>query len=101
MNTIQSIVIVSTILWLLVDWLKPIWENVSISRYLTMAVALIGAIGLVLTFKFDLFVALDISEASTIIGEVFAVLSITAGSGLINEIIKAVGIKFEVKPDTK
>lgn len=96
MNTLQFILVVSTILWLLIDWLKPIWEKVSFSRYVSMMVALIGAIALVVTFKLDLLVALNVAEETTLIGEIFAALSITAGSGLINEILKAVGIKFEM-----
>lgn len=96
MNTLQFILVVSTILWLLIDWLKPIWEKVSFSRYVSMAIAFIGAVALVMTFKLDLFVALNIAEETTLIGEIFAALSITAGSGLINEILKAVGIKFEM-----
>ena len=47
MKDIGFILIVSTILWLLVDWLKPIWEASGASRYISMAVAAVGAAALV------------------------------------------------------
>lgn len=96
MKDIGFILIVSTILWLLVDWLKPIWEASGASRYISMAVAAVGAAALVLTFRLDLLVAIGLTEQASVVGQVFAGLSITAGSGLINEIIKAVGMKVEV-----
>lgn len=43
MKDIGFILIVSTILWLLVDWLKPIWEASGASRYISMAVAAVEA----------------------------------------------------------
>lgn len=90
MNSIQFILVTSTILWLLVDWVKPMWENLTISRYLTMGIAAVGAVALVITFDLDLLVALNLTEQMSVVGKVFAAMAMTAGSGLINEIIKAI-----------
>lgn len=90
MNELTTILMLSTIMWLLVDWLKPLWENVSAAKYITMAVALAGSIAMTLTFGLDLLVAVGISQNATVIGSVFAALAMTAGSGLINEIVKAI-----------
>lgn len=88
---IAFLLIVSSIMWLIIDWLKPMWEAVDFAKYISMGVALVGAVALTLTFNLDLFVALELAAEPTIVGGVFAALTVTAGSGLINEIIKGVG----------
>lgn len=88
---IAFLLIVSSIMWLIIDWLKPMWASVPFAKYISMGVALVGAVALTLTFNLDLFVALELAAEPTIVGGVFAALTVTAGSGLINEIIKAVG----------
>ena len=88
---IGFLLIVSTIMWLIIDWAKPLWTAVPFAKYINMGVALVGAVALTLTFNLDLFVALELAAEPTIIGGVFAALTVTAGSGLINEIIKGVG----------
>lgn len=90
MDEMTTIVLLSTIMWLLVDWLKPIWEKVSFAKYITMLVALAGSVAMTLTFGLDLLVAVGVSTSETVIGYIFAALAMTAGSGLINEIIKRV-----------
>lgn len=90
MNEMTTIVILSTILWLLVDWLKPLWEQVKGAKYITMGIALVGAIAITVTFGLDLLLAIGVSNEYTVIGAVFAALSMTAGSGMLNEIIKAI-----------
>lgn len=102
MNDMTFIFVVSSILWLLIDWAKPIWEKAAQAKYISMAVALVGAIALTVTFGLDLLVALELTETVTIIGSVFAALAITAGSGIINEIIKAIsGLKGAEAANTK
>ena len=90
MDELNTIITLSTIMWLLVDWLKPLWEKVSFAKYITMAVALVGSVAMTLTFGLDLLIAVGVAEKGTAIGGVFAALAMTAGSGLINEIVKAI-----------
>lgn len=90
MNEMTTIIILSTILWLIVDWLKPLWEKVNGAKYITMALALVGSVAITFTFKLDLLLAIGVSDQYTVIGAVFAALSMTAGSGMLNEIIKAI-----------
>ena len=89
MNNTEFIFIVSTILWLIIDWAKPMWANLKHEKYISMGVALVGAAALTVTFNLDLLVAFQLTEVVTVVGGVFAALAITAGSGLINEIAKA------------
>lgn len=91
MNDMTSIILLSTIMWLLVDWLKPLWEKLSFGKYITMAVALLGSVAMTFTFGLDLLLAIGVSAEPTVIGSVFAAVAMTAGSGLINEIVKALG----------
>lgn len=90
MNEITTILLLSTIMWLLIDWLKPLWEKAKAAKYITMAVAFVGSVGMTLTFHLDLLVAVGIAQNTTVMGGVFAALAMTAGSGLINEIVKAI-----------
>lgn len=90
MEGITTILMLSTIMWLLVDWLKPLWAKAKLGKYITMVVALVGSVALTFTFSLDLLVAVGLATENTIVGAVFAALAMTAGSGLINEVVKAI-----------
>ena len=90
MNDVGTILTLSTIMWLLIDWLKPLWASAKAAKYITMAVALVGSAAMVVSFGLDLLTAAKITTAPSIVGAVFAALAMTAGSGLINEIVKAI-----------
>ena len=58
MDALTLIVALSAVLWYCVDRFKPVWENVSWGKYITMLVAAVGSFGLVFSFNLDLVAAL-------------------------------------------
>lgn len=90
MNELSTILMMSTIMWLIIDWFKPAWESLSVARYISIGVALVLSIVVTVSFNLDLLVATGLSAEHTVVGNIYAVLSMTAGSGLINEIMKAI-----------
>lgn len=90
MNNIGFIVIVTTILHALMDWIKTAWAGQKQAKCISMAVSTLGAAALVITFQLDLLVALGLTTDITHIGGVFAAVAIAAGSELIRELIQKV-----------
>lgn len=81
------LLMLSTIIWYLIDRFKGLWENLSWGKYITIAVSCLLSLAVVLTFRLDLVVALGATETVTVIGEVFAVLGLMGGSSAISELI--------------
>ncbi len=87
-NSFEFILAVAGIMWLFIDWAKPLWTSSAYARYISIAVALAGAAAITATFGLDLLVAIGIAADVTIVGHVFAALAIAAGSALLNQIGK-------------
>ena len=93
MDQITMIVVLSSVIWILVDRFKTIWANLSFGKYITSIVA--AALGAAVTFCYglDVICALGVSSEITIVGQIITILSITGGSSIINEIITKVKTK--------
>lgn len=87
MEMLSLILMLSAIMWYLVDRLKMSWTNLSWGKYITMAVSAIGAFLLVFSFELDILVAFGIVETVTIAGEVMTAIAIMSGSSGISELI--------------
>lgn len=89
MNQLTLILVLSTIMWYVIDNLKEnIWGGLSYSRYITITVA--AVIGFVLAFGYglDLIYALEIVETATTIGQIVTALVMMGGSALVSEIVE-------------
>lgn len=87
MDALTLIVALSAVLWYCVDRFKPMWENVSWGRYITMLIAAVGSFSLVFSFNLDLVAALELVSEITIAGKILTGLVLMSGSSAISEII--------------
>lgn len=92
MNSITLILALSSIVWLIVDRLKPMWADLSWGKYVTTIVAgLLGAAG-VFSFDLDLVYALNVVSEVTVGGQLLTVLALMSGSSVISEIINRIKV---------
>ena len=90
MEMLSLILALSAVLWFLVDRFKPLWEELSFGKYITLLVAGIGAFALVFSFNLDLILACGLVEATTIAGKIMTGLVLMSGSSAVAEIIERV-----------
>ena len=90
MDALTLIVALSAVLWYCVDRFKPVWENVSWGKYITMLVAAVGSFGLVFSFNLDLVAALELVADITIAGKILTGLVLMSGSSAISEVISRI-----------
>ena len=90
MEALTLILALSGILWYCIDRFKPMWENLSWGKYITMAVAAAGSFALVFSFGLDLIAALGLVAEVTVAGEIITGLALMSGSSAISEIISKI-----------
>ena len=93
MDALTLIIALSAVLWYCVDRFKPMWENVSWGKYITMLVAAAGSFGLVFSFDLDLVAALELVGEITVAGKIITGLVLMSGSSAISEIISRIKSK--------
>lgn len=87
---IQTILALATILWVFIDWIKPIYEKVNYSRYITIGISVVCGMMQAFMFKLDLLTAIGVLENATIWGTIYAGLVISGGSALVNKVLGAI-----------
>ena len=90
MDALALILALSAVLWYCIDRFKPMWENVSWGKYITIAVAALGSFGLVFSFNLDIVTALGLVSEMTIAGNIITALVLMSGSSAISEIISKI-----------
>ena len=89
MNQLTLILVLSTIMWYVIDNLKEnIWGGLSYSRHITILVAAIVGFALAFGYGLDLIYALEIVETATTIGQIVTALVMMGGSALVSEIVE-------------
>lgn len=87
MEALSLIIALSAVLWYCIDRFKPMWENLSWGKYMTMLVAAVGSFALVFSFNLDIIAAIELVSEITIAGKVLTGLVLMSGSSAISEII--------------
>lgn len=87
MDMLGLIFALSMIMWYIVDRFKPLWENLSYSKYITTGVAAIGGFSLTFCLGLDILVGLGLLTSVTIAGQIMTGFILMAGSSAISEII--------------
>ena len=87
---IQTILALATILWVFIDWVKPLYEKFKYSRYVTIGISVLCGMLQAFMFKLDLLTAIGIVESATIWGTIYAGLVISGGSALVNKVLEAI-----------
>lgn len=90
MDALALIIALSAVLWYCVDKFKPLWENLSWGKYITMLVAAAGSCGLVFSFDLDILSAIALVPEVTLAGKIVTTLVLMSGSSAVAEIIAKV-----------
>ena len=85
--------VLSTIIWFVIDRVKPFWSGLSWGKYVTIAVAAVLGAVVVFTYGIDILVALAVTNQVTIVGEILSTLVIMSGSSALSELLKLVKTK--------
>ena len=90
MDLLSLILALSVIMWYVIDRLKPMWEPVSYSKYITMAIAALFGFGLSFSYTLDLVFALGFVDAASTVGQILTALVLMGGSSAVSETIAAI-----------
>lgn len=93
----QTIIILSVIMWVFIDWMKSNWESVSWGRWITIGLSAFLGVAQAFLFDLDLLVSLDVVTTATPLGHIYAGLCICGGSALIYKLLQAFRTKVELE----
>ena len=85
--------VLSTIIWFVIDRVKPFWSGLSWGKYVTIVVAAVLGAVVVFTYGIDILVALAVTNQVTIVGEILSTLVIMSGSSALSELLKLIKTK--------
>ena len=85
--------VLSTIIWFVIDRVKPFWSGLSWGKYVTIVVAAVLGAVVVFTYGIDILVALAVTNQVTIVGEILSTLIIMSGSSALSELLKLIKTK--------
>lgn len=87
MEMMQVIIMLSIVMWYIIDRFKPMWEGVKYGKYITIAVSALFAFALSFTYHLDLLVALGAIEQAGVLGTIITALTLMGGSSAVSELI--------------
>ena len=87
MKLLEIIIILCTIMWYIIDRIKPTWEGVKAGKYITTAAAAVLAAVICIGYKLDIVCALGIVDEPGVIGIGLTVLLLMGGSSAVAELI--------------
>lgn len=86
----QTIIILSVIMWVFIDWMKANWEQYSWGRWVTIGLSAFLGVAQAFLFDLDLLVALEVVPTATVLGHLYAGLCMCGGSALIYKLLEAI-----------
>ncbi len=92
MEMLQIIIVVSIVMWYIIDRFKPLWEGWQYGKYVTIAVSAVFAFALAFGYRLDLMNALGVAPVgstagNSILGTVLTALTLMGGSSAVSELI--------------
>ena len=87
MEMLEIIIVVSIIMWYIIDRFKPLWEAWAYGKYVTIAVSALFAFSLSFGYGLDIMTALGVVADSGILGTVLTALTLMGGSSAVAELI--------------
>ena len=92
MEMLQIIIVVSIVMWYIIDRFKPLWEDWQYGKYVTIAVSAVFAFALAFGYRLDLMNALGVAlvgstAGNSILGTVLTALTLMGGSSAVSELI--------------
>ncbi len=91
------LLVLSTIIWFVIDRVKSAWSGLKYGKYITIAAAAILGALVVFTYGIDILVALAVTGQVTVIGEILSTLIIMSGSSALSELLELVKVKAKAK----
>ena len=85
--------VLSTIIWFVIDRVKPFWSGLSWGKYVTIVVAAVLGAVVVFTYGIDILVAIAVTNQVTIVGEILSTLVIMSGSSALSELLALIKTK--------
>lgn len=85
--------VLSTIIWFVIDRVKPLWAALSWGKYVTIALAAVLGAVVVFTYGIDILVALAVTSQVTVVGEILSTLIIMSGSSALSELLELIKSK--------
>lgn len=92
MEMLQIIIVVSIIMWYIIDRFKPLWEDWKYGKYVTIAVSAVFAFSLAFGYGLDLMAALGVVSEASILGTVLTGLTLMGGSSAVSELIERIKV---------
>jgi hypothetical protein len=94
MEMYAFILMLSSIMWFLIDRLKPLWSELAYGKYITLAVSALLGLGLSLGYKLDIIFAMGLAQEATTIGQILTGLALMSGASAVSEIIAKLKLKI-------
>ena len=90
MDLLALILMLSAVMWYIIDRVKPYWADLSYGKYVTMAVAAIFGFALSFGYNLDIVYALGLVPEAGLIGKILTGMVLMGGSSAVSEIIAKV-----------
>ena len=90
MDMLGLILALSIIMWYIIDRFKPLWNEKTWGKYVTIVISAIFAFGLSFGFNLDLVFGLGLVESISILGEILTGFALMSGSSAVSEIIQKI-----------
>ena len=89
-DMLQIIIVVSIIMWYIIDRFKVIWEGWQYGKYVTVFVSALFAFALSFGYGLDILAALGVVADTGILGTVLTALTLMGGSSAVAELIERI-----------
>lgn len=90
MELLSMILMLSALMWYVIDRAKVMWADLSWGKYITMLVSACFGAAICYGYKLDIVYALGLSSDINIVGQALTVLVLMSGSSAVSEIIAKV-----------
>ncbi len=92
MEMLQIIIVVSIIMWYIIDRFKSMWEGRKYGKYITIALSALFAFALSFGYHLDIMAALGVVPDTGALGTVLTALTLMGGSSAVAELIKRIKV---------
>ena len=90
MDLLALILMLSAVMWYVIDRVKPYWAEIPHGKYITMGVAALFGFALSFGYSLDIVYALGLVPEVGVIGQILTGLVLMGGSSAVSEIIAKV-----------
>ena len=90
MDLLALILMLSSVMWYVIDRIKGNWSTLSYGKYITMACAALFGFALSFGYNLDIVYALGLVPEVGVIGQILTGLVLMGGSSAVSEIIAKV-----------